>query len=135
MDQRPCVAVGAICLDHGSILLIRRGQPPSEGCWSVPGGRVEWGETLAAALRREVEEETGLDVEVGSLAGIVERRYPPDFHYVILDYHVTLRGGTLRAGGDVTDASWVPLDGLTDLPLSEGLLESLRDFGLPLPGA
>lgn len=130
---RPVVAVGAIALVGGAILLIRRGQAPSAGRWSVPGGRVEWGETLAEALRREVAEETGLTVEVGALAGMVERRYLPDFHYVILDYYVSVTGGDLRAGGDVTDARWVPLLDMAELPLSDGLAASLRDFGLPVP--
>jgi 8-oxo-dGTP diphosphatase len=115
----------------GAILLIRRGQPPSQGRWSVPGGRVEWGERLTDALRREVEEETGLTVEVGDLAGLVERHYP-DFHYVILDYYVTVTGGELRPGGDVTGARWVPMADLGGLPLAEGLLESLQEFGVPL---
>jgi len=97
----------------------------------VPGGRVEWAEDMATALRREVAEETGLNVIVGELAGVVERIYPDQgFHYVILDYHVTVTGGKLRAGGDVTDARWVPLPGVPDLPLADGLLGSLRDFGV-----
>ena len=133
-SPRPEVAVGAIALREGSILLIRRGQPPFAGCWSLPGGRVEWGEPLAVAVRREVEEETGLAVEVGVLAGLVERRYLPDFHYVILDYFVTATGGDLRPGGDVTDARWVPYTDLAALELSEGLLDALRDFGVDLSG-
>ncbi len=133
-SPRPEVAVGAIALREGSILLIRRGQPPFAGCWSLPGGRVEWGEALAAAVRREVDEETGLAVEVGVLAGLVERRYLPDFHYVILDYFVTPTGGDLRPGGDVTDARWVPYTDLAALELSEGLLDALRDFGVDLSG-
>lgn len=130
--RRPEVAVGGIALRGGEILLIRRDQAPSRGCWSVPGGRVEWGETLEEALVREVAEETGLTVQAGALAGIVERRYLPDFHYVILDYYVTPQSGELRPGGDVSDARWVPLATLSDLPLSDGLAASLRAFGLPL---
>lgn len=132
VDKRPEVAVGGIALRGGEILLIRRAQEPSKGCWSVPGGRVEWGETLEEALLREMAEETGLTVQAGALAGIVERRYPPDFHYVILDYYVTPQGGDLRPGGDVSDARWVPLAALPQLPLSDGLAASLRAFGLPL---
>lgn len=128
--RRPEVAVGAVAVAGGSILLIRRGQPPAEGCWSLPGGRVEWDETLAGALGREVEEETGLTVDVGALAGVVERSYPPEFHYVILDYFVTVTGGALRPSGDVTDARWVPLAELAALPLADRLLEALASFGV-----
>ena len=123
--------MGAVAVRDGSLLMIRRGRPPSEGRWSLPGGRVEWAEDLATALRREVAEETGFDVVVGGLAGLVERIYPDQgFHYVILDYHVTVTGGLLLAGGDVTDARWVRLPDVPDLPLADGLLESLRDFGV-----
>ena len=131
MVRRPEVAVGAVAVRDGSLLMIRRGRPPSQGRWSLPGGRVEWAEDLAGALRREVAEETGLDVVVGALAGVVERIYPDQgFHYVILDYHVTVTGGTVRAGGDVTDARWVQLPDVPDLSLADGLLGSLRDFGV-----
>lgn len=124
--------MGGVVVRDGSILLILRGQAPSKGRWSLPGGRLEWGETLVEAVRREVREETGLDVEVGTLAGMVERIYPPEFHYVILDYFATVSGGHLRPGGDVNDARWVPLAEVAALPLADRLLEALRDFGLAL---
>jgi 8-oxo-dGTP diphosphatase len=126
--RAPAVGVGGVAARDGSILLVRRGTPPSEGLWSVPGGRVEWGESLAEAVRREVLEETGLEVEVGEVAGIVERVYE-GFHYVIVDYFVQVVGGTLRAGGDVRDACWVPEAEIESLPLAPGLAEALRDFG------
>ena len=142
MERHPVVAVGAVAVNDGAILLVRRGQPPGEGRWSLPGGRVEWGEALTDALRREVEEETGLQVEVGRLAGVVERIHrdeglPPGhpekgFHYVILDYFVTVTGGDLRPGGDVTAARWVRRAEMAQLPLSDGLLEALGEFGAAL---
>src|SRR5262249_51162472 len=104
--DRPIVAVGAIVFDSaGRVLLGGRGRPPAQGRWSVPGGAVEAGETLAEACAREVREETGLEVEVGSLCEVVERvTRDPDgrvrFHYVILDYAARVSGGTLRAGSD-----------------------------------
>ena len=128
------VAVGAVALrDDGALLLVRRAKAPALGRWSLPGGRVDWGETLLDALRREVAEETGLEVVPGELAGLVERIHLDEgFHYVILDYHVTVSGGTLRPGSDVTDARWVLPSEMALLELSDGLLEALRDFGLEL---
>jgi 8-oxo-dGTP diphosphatase len=134
MGRRPLVAVGAVAVrDDGALLLVRRGKAPALGRWSLPGGRVDWGETLRDALRREVIEETGLEVAPGELAGLVERIHLAEgFHYVILDYHVTVTGGTLRPGSDVTDARWVVPSEMALLELSDGLLEALRDFGLKL---
>jgi len=128
------VAVGAVAVrDDGALLLVRRGKAPALGRWSLPGGRVDWGETLPDALRREVAEETGLEVVPGELAGLVERIHLDEgFHYVILDYHVTVTGGTLRPGSDVTDARWVLPSEVSLLEVSDGLLEALRDFGLEL---
>jgi ADP-ribose pyrophosphatase YjhB (NUDIX family) len=128
------VAVGAVAVrGDGALLLVRRGKAPALGRWSLPGGRVDWGETLPDALRREVAEETGLEVVPGELAGLVERIHLDEgFHYVILDYHVTVTGGTLRPGSDVTDARWVLPSEVALLELSDGLLEALRDFGLEL---
>jgi 8-oxo-dGTP diphosphatase len=122
---KPVVAVGAIVWDGDRVLVVRRGTPPSEGSWTVPGGKLELGERLEAAVVREVREETGLDVTCGALAAVVERS-GEGWHYVILDYHATLRGGTLRPGDDVTDARWVTLDELRAMPHTEGLLEILE---------
>ncbi|MGH2732251.1 MAG: NUDIX hydrolase, partial [Actinomycetota bacterium] len=130
--KQPAVGVGAVAVRDRAILLIERGQPPSKGLWSLPGGRVECGETMVEALRREVEEETGLKIEVGAIAGVVERIYPEEgFHYVIVDYFATVVSGTLRAGGEVTGARWAPLEEMGQLPLVPGLLEALEDFGVP----
>jgi ADP-ribose pyrophosphatase YjhB (NUDIX family) len=134
MGRRPLVAVGAVAVrDDGALLLVRRGKAPALGRWSLPGGRVDWAETLRGALRREVAEETGLEVVPGELAGLVERILLGEgFHYVILDYHVTVTGGTLRPGSDVTDARWVLPSEVALLELSDGLMEALRAFGLEL---
>lgn len=131
----PGVGVGAVAIRDGAILLIRRARPPSEGLWSLPGGRVEWLETMADALRRETREETGLNVDIERIAGVVERLYPPDeesegFHYVIVDYFVTVAGGKLRAGDDALDARWIPLVDIDTFSLAPGLAETLEDFGV-----
>ncbi|RKT52674.1 NUDIX hydrolase [Saccharothrix australiensis] len=121
--------VGGIIHDsNGRLLLVRRANPPGEGRWSIPGGRVEPGEDDRTALTREVLEETGLSVTVGRFVGSVTR---PAAHslYDIHDYACQVRSGVLRAGDDATDARWVTTAILATLPLSEGLLEALRGWG------
>ncbi len=121
----PVVAVGAIVFDDaGRVLLVRRGRPPSAGLWSVPGGKVEGGETLAAAIVREVLEETGLEIAPERLAEVVER-IDAGHHFVILDYLARVTGGALAAGSDVTEARWFTDDELAALPTTDGLLPVL----------
>jgi len=120
--MRPEVAVGAIVFDaQGRVLLVERGNPPGAGMWTVPGGRVELRETLAQAVAREVREETGLSVEVGTLACVVERM-ADDYHFVILDYVARVIGGTLAAGDDARAARFVDEAELAALPCTDGLL-------------
>lgn len=127
--MRPEVCVGAIAVDDGRLLLVRRGHGPAAGEWSVPGGRVEPGETLAEAVVREVREETGLEGVCGPLVGWVER-IGPDHHFVILDFAVSvLEPGVPRAGGDAAEAAWVPLADVPGLRLVEGLAEFLHEHG------
>ena len=109
---QPVVSVGAVIVDAGRVLLIKRGQPPLQGRWSLPGGVVEVGETLQEALVREVREETGFEVEVGPVVEVLERieRGPDDrveYHYVIIDYRCLVRGGQLTCGSDADEARWV----------------------------
>jgi 8-oxo-dGTP diphosphatase len=127
--------VGAIVHDaQGRLLLIRRGRPPGAGLWSLPGGRVEPGESDAEALVREMSEETGLRVEPGSLVGRVERPGPGGVTYDILDYAAIVTGGGLAAGDDADDARWVTATELRDLPTTDGLLEALTGWGVvPAP--
>ncbi len=117
----PIVAVGAFVFDReGRVLLVERGKPPGVGLWTVPGGRLEPNETLAQAVAREVREETGLVVEVGALACVVERM-GDDFHFVILDYLARVIGGTLAAGSDARAATFASATELARLPLTDGL--------------
>ncbi|MFC4532462.1 NUDIX hydrolase [Sphaerisporangium dianthi] len=118
--------VGAVMIDDdGRLLLVRRGRPPGVGLWSLPGGRVEPGESDARALRRELLEETGLTVSVGGLAGTVERPGPGGVVYEIHDYFATAREGTPRAGDDASAVGWFAPGDLAGLPLTPGLLEVL----------
>jgi ADP-ribose pyrophosphatase YjhB (NUDIX family) len=127
---RPQVCVGAIAVFDDSILLIRRGRGPAQGSWSVPGGRVEAGESLAEAVVRELAEETGLTGVCEGLVGWVER-IGPDYHYVILDFNVTLLSDAEPgAGDDAVEARWVPLSEVADLLLVDGLAEFLHDHGI-----
>jgi len=124
----PCV--GAIVTGDGRILLIRRGHEPEAGRWSLPGGRIEPGETDQQALVREVREETGLEVMPGPLAGEVDRPAPGGRVLEIRDYAATVTGGTLAAGDDADDARWFSLRELDKLPLTTGLLTTLDDWGV-----
>jgi ADP-ribose pyrophosphatase YjhB (NUDIX family) len=121
----PIVGVGAIVFDDtGRVLLVERGKHPSAGLWSVPGGKLEPRETLAQAVAREVREETGLIVEVGALACVLERM-ADDYHFVLLDYFARVTGGTLAAASDARAARFVDLEQLRTLPLTEGLADVL----------
>lgn len=127
---RPEVAVGAVCVHDGRLLLVRRGRGVAVGRWSLPGGRVEPGETLAAAVRRELREETGLDVVVGALCGIAER-ISERAHYVILDFWATVAGPAIAtAGDDAVDVAWVDLNDLAALDLVDGLWAFLDDHAV-----
>ncbi len=110
--DRPVVGVGGVVIEDGRAVLIRRGAPPLQGEWSIPGGALELGETLIEGARRELHEETGLSVEVLELIEVFDRIFPgnaerPQYHFVILDYLCRATGGTPKAGGDVTDVAQV----------------------------
>lgn len=122
--------VGAVVRDRaGRLLMIRRGHPPGAGLWSLPGGRVEPGESDLAAVVREVHEETGLIVVAGDLIGSVERPGPDGAVYDIHDYAATVvepaDQALLVAGDDAADVGWVTPDALRGLPTSPGLLDAL----------
>jgi 8-oxo-dGTP diphosphatase len=123
---RPVLGAAAVVMHEGRVLLIRRGQPPDEGAWSIPGGAVELGESVADALRREVREETGLEIAVGAFLEVFERiERDADgairFHFAVLDYAATVVGGTLRAGDDAADAVFAEPDDLDRYALADSI--------------
>jgi 8-oxo-dGTP diphosphatase len=124
------LCVGAVVVLDERLLLVQRRNEPGAGEWSVPGGRVEVGETLAEAVVRELAEETGLEGVCDGLVGWTER-IDEHHHFVILDFTVTvLADDAPRAGGDALDACWVPLDEVADWLLVDGLAEFLADHGV-----
>ena len=125
----PCV--GAVIKDdQGRLLLIKRGHEPGAGLWSIPGGRIEPGETDAEALVREMREETGLAVQAGPLLGSVRRPAQDGDVLDIRDYAATVTGGTLRPGDDAAEARWVAVSELPSLPITDGLVEALTSWGV-----
>ena len=133
-EPRPTLAVGAIVVRDGRLLMVRRGREPGRGLWSLPGGRVEAGESLSEAVRREVKEETGLDVAVGELAGVYE--VPAPDHLVVLDYFAVAPADQApRAGTDADEAGWVPFERIRSLECTPRLIETLTGWGVfPGPG-
>lgn len=135
---RPLLGVGALILDGSRILLCCRGKDPFAGYWSLPGGLVEIGERVVDALRREVREETGLDVETDQVAEVFERITPGadgriEYHYVLIDYLCRVTGGTLQAGDDAADVRWFHRAELATLKMTPGTLgviEKVFDFAL-----
>ena len=108
---RPIVGVGTVVLDGDMVLMIQRGKPPRQGSWSLPGGAQELGETIHEAARREVREETGLEIEIFGLIDVVDSVRPDaddkiEYHYTLIDLAGHAVGGTLMAGGDAQNCRW-----------------------------
>ncbi len=116
--------VGGVVISNGRALLIRRGGPPLEGQWSIPGGMLEVGETIIEGVRRELAEETGIEVRVGGLIEVFERirldaAGKTRYHFVVLDYLCEAIRGEARAGSDVTDVAWASPSELKKYSLTE----------------
>lgn len=122
--ERPLVGVGGVVISNGRALLVRRGGPPLKGQWSIPGGMLETGETLHAGVRRELLEETGIEVRVLEFIEIFERidldaAGKAQYHFVVLDYLCEAIGGEARAGSDVMDVAWAARSELHKYSLTE----------------
>jgi len=125
------VGVGAVVIDGSRVLLVRRGHEPLKGEWSVPGGAVETGETLEAAVVREVQEETGLCVDVGPIVDVLDRIHlDPDgrarYHYVLVDFLCRPASGTLGCASDAEDVAWAPLVELADYGVAEATIRVIQ---------
>lgn len=126
----PQVVVGGIVIHDGALLMIKRANDPSKGLWTVPGGRVEPGEYLAEAVRREVQEETGVKVDVGELLGVLEV-IGEGWHYVIHDHIATVSGDpSPTAADDASEARWVPLAEVAGLDCTPRFVETLTGWGV-----
>ncbi len=122
------LGVGALIFDGDKLLLVRRGNEPLKGWWSLPGGAVETGERVETAVLREVMEETGLAVKIARFGEIFERLMldkagATEYHYVLLNYVCEVVGGTLAAGSDSADVRWFEPEELKELPITSGTLE------------
>jgi 8-oxo-dGTP diphosphatase len=123
-QQKPTPAVGVVCFnDKGEVLLIRRGTPPRLGEWSIPGGRLEWGETTKAGALRELREETSVEAQLVGLIDVVDgiftSRSNGDVtrHYVLIDYVALYISGTPTPGDDAAEARFVPMSDLQEYDL------------------
>ncbi|MGQ0531310.1 MAG: NUDIX hydrolase [Caulobacteraceae bacterium] len=129
-DRRPVAAAGVVCLRGGEVLLIRRGAPPFEGEWSLPGGRIEWGERAVDAALRELKEETGCDAAPIGLIDVVDGLID-DRHYVLIDYAARWLAGEPKAGDDARDARFFTPAELTRLSLwseTRRIIEAARSM-------
>ncbi len=137
--EQPLVGVGAIILRGDQVLLVKRGNEPSYGKWSIPGGLVELGESLKEAVAREVKEEVGLDVQVRDLAAALDRVIPDqlgriEYHYILLDFVCDYQGGEPSPSSDVLDCAFVPIRSLSRYDLTRGTERVILRLFEPVQG-
>jgi 8-oxo-dGTP diphosphatase len=130
--ERPLVGVGAVIVEKGRVVVVRRATEPLKGEWSIPGGMLELGETVRACAAREAREETGLVVEPGEVLGVFDRILPDAegkirYHYVLIDLLCRRVSGELRAGGDAAEVRWLTAGELKTFPVAEPAAAVLRE--------
>lgn len=136
--NEPLIGVGGVVLREDELLLVRRGRPPSQGLWSLPGGAVELGEELPAALEREIQEECGISIQVGPIAGVFDAIYRDrdgrvQYHYVLIDFLADYLEGELIAGSDASEAIWTSFAESLNFDLVEGAKQFLASLQADLP--
>jgi len=135
--QQPCVAVGAVVFHRNRVLLVRRGRPPAENLWAIPGGKVRLGESLQQAAEREIQEETGIRIRAGAPVFTFDHveRDPQGcirFHYIIVDLAAEYMEGEILPGDDALEAAWVDAARLEQLQVSRQTRRLLREYyGFP----
>lgn len=127
----PQLGCGAIVRRNDSILLVKRGRPPQQGLWAIPGGKVLPGESLKKAVEREIFEETGVRIKAGELVYQLEYIEHDEqgelaFHYVVLDFEAEYLEGEAQAGDDADEAAWLPFSELSDWPLTDSTRKALH---------
>ncbi|BDC18968.1 NUDIX hydrolase [Acidianus sp. HS-5] len=125
--ERPLIAVGGVILSDKKVLLVQRSKPPNKGAWAIPGGKVEYGETLKEALRREMKEELDVDVNPEDLIGVIEI-IKEGFHYVILDFLCEIKHGKIKAGSDALDAKFFSLEEMSKIAVSPTTIEMMKKY-------
>jgi mutator protein MutT len=129
--KRPLVGVGAVIIENGRILLVKRGNEPNKGKWSVPGGLVRIGESLIEALKREIREEVGVEIEVDDVACVSEeifRNGEVKFHYVIIDFFARIVDGNVRPGSDAEEIRWVPINEVDKIEVVDFVEELIKSL-------
>jgi 8-oxo-dGTP diphosphatase len=129
--DHPRVGVGAVVLHENRVLLVKRGQPPALGKWSLPGGLVHLGETTREAVVREVAEECGLAITARDVAGVVDRVVRDEagrirYHYVLVDYLALADSTRVAPGSDAADVRWVEIERVAELDVTDGLVDMIR---------
>ncbi len=129
--EHPVIGVGAVIVHAGRVLLVRRDSEPLRGEWSVPGGMLELGETLRDGIRREVQEETGMDVEVGEVLDVFDSIFTDalgrtQYHYVLIDYLCKPLSGEAHAASDVSDVRWVSAEALPAMALRASIEQVVK---------
>jgi ADP-ribose pyrophosphatase YjhB (NUDIX family) len=137
--NQPLIGVGGVVLREDELLLVRRGLPPGQGLWSLPGGAVELGEELPAGLKREIREECGISIQIGPIVGVFDAIFRDQdnrvqYHYVLIDFLADYLAGELTAGSDASEAVWVPFAEYLNFDLVEGTKQFLASLQVNLPG-